>query len=228
MARRQIFDSIQAKRHFTIQRWIVRSLFVGVLAGIFYFFYSKGLVYDYHTEYFLRDLKTGFQYSRWGLVWDAVIGILWRWDVLFLVLSVAGASAVFLRFYRNIARKFVFFCSKCRQAIRLRDAWVCGWCGANNFQTIRYNLFTTCQTPPHGGGCHAAQRSYQCANPRCAEVLPLKEGADLQQNFAKKYGAEPPMRMVAPANIEVLNPVPTQELTVRDRSFFNYFKGAFY
>jgi hypothetical protein len=219
MAKKKIFDSVQAKRHFKIQRWSVRTLFVGVLAGIFYFFYSKGLVYDYHTEYFLRDLKTGFQYSRWGLVWDAVIGILWRWDVLFLVLSVVGVSAVFLRFYRNVARKFVFFCSKCKQAIRLRDAWVCGGCGSDNFKTTKYNLFTTCQKFPLAG-CGHAPESYQCANPQCAEVLPLVEGADLQQNFAKKYGAKSPMRMVASANIEVLNPVPTQELTVRDRSFF--------
>jgi hypothetical protein len=219
MAKRKIFDSVQAKKVFQMRRRIALFLFAGVLVGIFYFFYRKGLLYDYHTEYFLRDLKTGFEYSQWGLVWDAVIGILRRWDVLFLVLSMAGAYAVFLRFYRNIARKFVFFCSKCNQAIRLRDAWVCGWCPAVNFKTTKYNLFTTCQKFPLSG-CGGVQDAYQCANPRCAEVLPLKEGADLRQNFAKKHGAEPPMRMVAPANIEVLNPVPTQELTVRDRGFF--------
>jgi hypothetical protein len=122
MVKKKIFDSVQAKRHFKMQRWITRSLFAVVLVGIFYYFYSKGLLYDYHTEYLLRDVKTGFQYSQWTLLWDAVIGILWRWEVLFFVLSLGVATAVFLRFYRNIARKFVFFCSKCKQAIRLRDA----------------------------------------------------------------------------------------------------------
>src|SRR5918997_6006873 len=105
MAKRKIFDSVQAKKVFQMRRRIALFLFAGVLVGIFYFFYRKGLLYDYHTEYFLRDLKTGFEYSQWGLVWDAVIGILRCWDVLFLVLSMAGAYAAFLRFYRNIARK---------------------------------------------------------------------------------------------------------------------------
>jgi hypothetical protein len=219
MAKRKIFDSEQAKKIFVRQRRIVFSLFVVVLAGIFYYFYSKGLLYDYHTEYLLRDVKTGFQYSQWSLLWDAVIGILWRWEVLFFVLSLGVAISVFLRFYRNIARRFVFFCPKCKQAIRLRDAWVCGGCGADNFHTTKYNLFTTCQKFPLSG-CGHAPESYQCASPKCAEVLPLQEGADLRRNFAKKYGAEPPMRMVAPANIEVLNPVPTQELLTRDKNFF--------
>lgn len=142
MAKRKIFDSVQAKKIFVRKRRAAAALFAVVLAGILYYFYQQGLLYDYRTEYFLRDVKTGFENSQWGLVWNALLGILWRLDVLFFVLSVGVATSLFLWAYRNIARKFVFSCPKCKQAVRLFDSWICEYCPKENFHTIKYNLFT--------------------------------------------------------------------------------------
>jgi hypothetical protein len=232
MSRKKIFNPLEAKKRFNIQRWILLSIVLGMSAGIY--FYWQGFPYNSDTSDFLWRLKRSFELSKegtpysqfgiesgWELTWANIKELGYQWDVWMLAFLLV-ALPVSIHFYRNRVKRFVFLCPKCRKAIWIRDPWECESCGEVNVQTKKYNIFTKC------AACKHKQDAYQCPNLKsdgseCNEILPIIEGADLR-TFAKKHrgsgsssgqtylsGGGQAMQVVPPSRTEVLP---------RDRSFF--------
>lgn len=227
MARRKIFNPLEAKNKFILQRWILLGIVLAISVGIYS--YWQGFPYSENTNGYLQvayasgvelrnllerkgiDVPRGTTINEPALKLKAFQSLFLERDVqIFAVLIIGFFVSVW--FYRNRVRQFVFSCPKCRKAIWIRDPWMCESCDGVNTRTKKYNIFTQC------GICGVKQDAYQCQNPSCNEVLPLIEGADVR-TFAKKYrvnsgnspGDGQAMQVVPPSRTEVLP---------RDRSFF--------